>query len=324
MSQGKTIDGKAISAELLQAISRVAEDFTSQTGAKPNLTVVMVGDNPASSVYVRNKARTAERVGFASSLIKLDSNTSEQALLDQISQLNADDTVDGILVQLPLPEQISEPRIIEAIDPTKDVDGFHPLNVGRLGAGMLDGTLVPCTPAGCIILAKCVHGGDLSGLDAIVVGRSNIVGKPAAQLLLSENCTVTIAHSRTRDLKARVKAADLVIAAVGRPEFIQGDWIKPGATVIDVGINRVAAPEKGPDATKLVGDVSFGDASEVASAITPVPGGVGPMTIALLMINTLMAAQLRRRLDAITHNDVLANGVLEKLASHVVVRNRTN
>jgi methylenetetrahydrofolate dehydrogenase (NADP+)/methenyltetrahydrofolate cyclohydrolase len=246
--------------------------------------VVLVGEDPASQVYVRNKATATREVGMQSFEHKLAASTSEMALLEEIGRLNRRPDVHGILVQLPLPAHIDSRKVIEAIDPAKDVDGFHPINVGRLAIG--EPALAPCTPTGCVILAKSVRP-KLEGLEAVVVGRSNIVGKPMAQLLLNENCTVTIAHSRTRDLPDVVRRADLVVAAVGRAEMVRGSWIKPGAVVIDVGIQRVAGPDgKG----RLVGDVAYAEAAEVAGAITPVPGGVGPMTIACLLRNTLRAA----------------------------------
>ncbi|MBI1391993.1 MAG: bifunctional methylenetetrahydrofolate dehydrogenase/methenyltetrahydrofolate cyclohydrolase FolD [Alphaproteobacteria bacterium] len=291
MPETHIIDGKAIAAELTDDIARQTTAFTHENGAPPCLAVILVGDDAASAVYVRNKGRTAAKVGFRSIQETLPADVADERLTDLVKALDADDSVHGILVQLPLPAHIDEAKLLELISPEKDVDGFHPVNVGRLASGQTDGALTPCTPAGSVMLAKSYLGNDLSGIDAIVVGRSNIVGKPAAQLLLAENCTVTIAHSRTTDLKSKVLAADLVVAAVGRPEMIRGDWIKPGACVIDVGINRVGAPDLGAGKTRLVGDVAFAEAIGVAGAITPVPGGVGPMTIAMLMANTLKAAK---------------------------------
>jgi methylenetetrahydrofolate dehydrogenase (NADP+)/methenyltetrahydrofolate cyclohydrolase len=279
------IDGKAMAAKVREAVAADVAALKRETGVTAGLAVVIVGDDPASHVYVRNKARSTVEVGMQSFEHRLPETTSEPELLDLIARLNRDASVHGILVQLPLPGQIDSRRVIEAIDPDKDVDGFHPVNVGRLSAG--ERSLVPCTPSGCIILAKSVRA-DLKGVEAVVVGRSNIVGKPVAQLLLREDCTVTIAHSRTRDLPAVVRRADLVIAAVGRPEMVRGDWIKPGAIVIDVGINRV---EGAGGKAKLVGDVAFDEAVKTAGAITPVPGGVGPMTIACLLQNTVIAAR---------------------------------
>ncbi|TYO88903.1 bifunctional methylenetetrahydrofolate dehydrogenase/methenyltetrahydrofolate cyclohydrolase FolD [Oceanicella actignis] len=279
------IDGKAFAQ---QVRARVAEHVArlKRQGITPGLAVVLVGEDPASQVYVRNKGRQTVEAGMASFEHRLDAATSQDELLSLIARLNADPAVHGILVQLPLPRGLNAEAVINAIDPAKDVDGFHILNVGRLATGQK--AMVPCTPLGCLMLLRD-RLGDLSGAEAVVVGRSNIVGKPMAQLLLRENCTVTIAHSRTRDLPQTCRRADILVAAVGRPEMIRGDWIKPGATVIDVGINRVPAPDKGPDKTRLVGDVHFAEAVEAAGAITPVPGGVGPMTIACLLANTLTA-----------------------------------
>jgi methylenetetrahydrofolate dehydrogenase (NADP+)/methenyltetrahydrofolate cyclohydrolase len=281
------IDGKAFAEKLRARVAAAVPAFVAQAGRAPGLAVVLVGEDPASRVYVRSKGKATLAAGMASFEHLLDDDTGEEALLDLIRALNADDRVDGILVQLPLPGQIDEKKVIDAIDPAKDVDGFHIDNVGKLAVG--EAALVPCTPLGSVMMLKD-RLGDLSGLEAVVVGRSNIVGKPMAQLLLRENCTVTIAHSRTRDLPEVVRRGDIVVAAVGRPELVKGDWLKPGATVIDVGINRV----DGKDGKKrLVGDVDFASASEVAGAITPVPGGVGPMTIAVLLRNTVVAAHAR-------------------------------
>ncbi len=286
------IDGKAIAAKVRADVAADVARLKAQHGFVPGLAVVLVGEDPASKVYVRNKAEQTVEVGMQSFEYKLDENTSEQALLDLVAKLNADPAVNGILVQMPVPKHIDANKVLELIDPLKDVDGFHPMNVGRLSIG--ERALAPCTPVGSIILAKSVKH-ELSGLDAVVVGRSNIVGKPMAQLLLRENCTVTIAHSRTKDLPEVVRRADLVVAAIGKPEFVKGDWIKPGAIVIDVGINRVP---KDDGKTKLVGDVDYASAAKVASAITPVPGGVGPMTIACLLKNTVEAALMQRGLKA--------------------------
>ena len=280
----RIIDGKATAAELRQEVARAVERLKADHGVTPGLAVVLVGEDPASAVYVRNKGKQTVEAGMNSFEHRLDAATGEDELLDLVRTLNADPAVNGILVQLPLPRQIDSAAVIATIDPAKDVDGFHVINAGRLATGLP--ALVPCTPVGCVILAKQVHP-DLSGMEAVVVGRSNIVGKPVAQLLLNENCTVTIAHSRTRDLAGVCRRADLLIAAVGRPEMIRGDWIKPGATVIDVGINRVP---KDDGKTRLVGDVAYDEALKVAGAITPVPGGVGPMTIACLLRNTVEAA----------------------------------
>ena len=286
----RLIDGKSVAAGVVAKVKSARQRLQAETGVTPGLAVVLVGDNAASAVYVKNKSRMAEECGFHSVQHTLAATTSEVELLALIAKLNADPKIHGILVQLPLPKQIDEGKVLVAVDPDKDVDGFHPVNVGRIAAGARDKALVPCTPAGSVILAKQALGADLSGLEAVVVGRSNIVGKPVAQLLLAENCTVTICHSRTRDLPSVCRRGDILVAAVGRAEMVKGDWVKPGACVIEVGINRVPAPEKGEGKTKLVGDVDSAAASKVAGAITPVPGGVGPMTIAMLMANTLTAA----------------------------------
>ena len=280
------IDGKAFAAEVRGKVAEQVAGLKAAHGVTPGLAVVLVGEDPASQVYVRSKNKMTVEVGMASFEHKLDADTSEADLLALIARLNADPEVHGILVQLPLPGHLNEDLVINAIDPAKDVDGFHISNVGLLGTGQK--SMVPCTPLGCLMLLRAHHG-SLSGLDAVVIGRSNIVGKPMAQLLLGDSCTVTIAHSRTRDLPEVVRRADIVVAAVGRPEMVPGDWIKPGATVIDVGINRIPAPEKGEGKTRLVGDVAFDSTAAVAGAITPVPGGVGPMTIACLLANTLTA-----------------------------------
>jgi methylenetetrahydrofolate dehydrogenase (NADP+)/methenyltetrahydrofolate cyclohydrolase len=292
MSKDKIIDGKAFAAGLRERIGREVARLKADHGVTPGLAVVLVGENPASQVYVRNKARQTAEAGMASFEHKLPKETTQAELLALIGKLNADPAVHGILVQLPLPDQIAEQAVIDAIDPAKDVDGFHVINVGRLstGASGVSAPLIPCTPLGCIMLLKD-RLGDLSGLNAVVIGRSNIVGKPMAQLLIRESCTVTVAHSRTRDLPAVARAADILIAAVGRPQMVKADWIKPGATVIDVGINRVEGPGgTGDGKSKIVGDVDTEAALAVAGAITPVPGGVGPMTIACLLANTLTAA----------------------------------
>jgi methylenetetrahydrofolate dehydrogenase (NADP+)/methenyltetrahydrofolate cyclohydrolase len=286
------IDGKAYAAGLRGRIAGAVGTLAGQ-GVTPGLAVVIVGEDPASQLYVKNKARQTVEVGMRSFEHVLPASTSEAELLGLVARLNADPAVDGILVQLPLPGQIDAQKVIEAIDPAKDVDGFHPINAGRLMTGVPG--LVSCTPLGCLLLAQSVRR-DLSGLNAVVVGRSNIVGKPMAQLLVAQSCTVTVAHSRTRDLPEVCRSADLLVAAVGRPEMVRGDWVKPGAIVIDVGINRVPNPAAGEGKTRVVGDVAYGEAAEVASAITPVPGGVGPMTIACLLRNTLEAACLRRGL----------------------------
>ena len=280
------IDGKAFSAKVREKVAAHVAKLKDQHGITPGLAVVLVGEDPASQVYVRSKGKQTVEAGMNSYEHKLDADTSEADLLSLIDQLNNDPDVHGILVQLPLPKHLDEDLVINSISPEKDVDGFHISNVGLLGTGQK--SMVPCTPLGCLMMLR-EHHGSLSGMDAVVIGRSNIVGKPMAQLLLGDSCTVTIAHSRTKDLPEVVRRADIVVAAVGRPEMVPGDWIKEGATVIDVGINRIDAPEKGEGKTRLVGDVEFASASERAGAITPVPGGVGPMTIACLLANTVTA-----------------------------------
>ena len=283
----KRIDGKAVAQGIRARVAELVPGFERMAGRPPGLATVLVGEDPASAVYVRSKNRATAETGMASFAHNLPDSTSENELLQLVIDLNSDERVDGILVQLPLPKQIDATRVIATIDPGKDVDGFHAMNAGRLAAGL--DALVPCTPLGCLYLLKAELG-DIAGLDAVVIGRSNIVGKPMALLLLGESATVTVAHSKTRDLPAVVRRADIVVAAVGRAEMVRGEWIKPGATVIDVGINRVPTDDgKG----RLVGDVAFDEAAEVAAAITPVPGGVGPMTIAMLMRNTLVAAHRR-------------------------------
>jgi methylenetetrahydrofolate dehydrogenase (NADP+)/methenyltetrahydrofolate cyclohydrolase len=284
------INGKSIAQDLRASLATSVAELKAQHGLVPGLAVVLVGEDPASQVYVRNKARQTVEVGMNSFEHKLPADTTEVALLGLIEQLNADETVHGILVQLPLPDHIEESRIINAVSHDKDVDGFHLVNVGRLntdGAGV-----VPCTPLGCLMMLKATLG-DLSGKNAVIVGRSNIVGKPMAALLLKENCTVTIAHSRTQNLESLCQTADILVAAVGRPQMVSANWIKPGAAVIDVGINRIEENGK----SRLVGDVDFDSAAEVAGAITPVPGGVGPMTIACLLHNTLQQAKRIHGID---------------------------
>ncbi len=281
------IDGKAIAARLKETIAIEVANLTAQN-RKPGLAVVLVGNDPASQVYVRSKAKQTMEVGMASFEHRLPADATEAELLTLVLALNGDDAIDGILVQLPLPPQIDTDKVLRAIDPAKDVDGFHPINVGLVATGT--GGIVPCTPLGSLLLLKSVRS-DLSGLNAVIVGRSNIVGKPMAQLLLKESCTVTIAHSRSQNLPALSRSADILVAAVGRPEIIRGGWIKQGAIVIDVGINRLTSDT---GSSRLVGDVAFSEAIEVAGAITPVPGGVGPMTIACLLKNTVEAAVIRR------------------------------
>ena len=276
------IDGKAFAGTVREKVALGVSRLKEERGITPGLAVVLVGEDPASQVYVRSKGKQTVEVGMNSYEHKLDAETTEEDLLGLIQRLNADPAVHGILVQLPLPGHLDEDLVINSIDPSKDVDGFHISNVGLLGTGQK--SMVPCTPLGCLMMLRDHHG-SLSGMNAVVIGRSNIVGKPMAQLLLGDSCTVTIAHSRTKDLPAVVRGADIVVAAVGRPEMVPGDWIKPGATVIDVGINRIERDGK----NKLVGDCDFASCAEVAGAITPVPGGVGPMTIACLLANTLTA-----------------------------------
>ena len=289
MSSATIIDGKAFAAGLRARIAQAVPAFTAATGKVPGLAVVLVGDDAASAVYVASKGKATVAAGMASFEHRLPADTAQGDLIALVRQLNADDAVDGILVQLPLPKHLDEQAVVEAISPDKDVDGLTPISTGRLALGLPG--LVPCTPLGSLMLLKD-HIGDLSGKDAIVIGRSILVGKPMAQLLLAENCTVTIAHSHTRDLKERVQQADIVVAAVGRAEMVKGDWLKPGAVVIDVGINRLE-PVGDEAKGRLVGDVDYASALELASAITPVPGGVGPMTIACLLRNTLVAAHRR-------------------------------
>lgn len=289
MSQAQIIDGKAFAARLRGKIAAAVPAFETAAGRKPGLAVVLVGEDPASRVYVANKAKQTVEVGMASFEHKLPADTAQADLVALVERLNADDAVDGILVQLPLPKHLDELAIVSAINPDKDVDGLHVVSAGRLASGLPG--LVSCTPLGCMMLIRDVLGDDLSGKNAVVIGRSILVGKPVAQLLLAANCTVTIAHSRTKELPEVVSRADIVVAAVGRTEMVKADWIKPGACVIDVGINRVPAAEEGK--TKLVGDVAFAEVSAVAGSITPVPGGVGPMTIACLLHNTLQAAHRR-------------------------------
>ncbi len=287
MADAKIIDGKAFAEGLRQRVAVEVARLAADHGITPGLAVVLVGEDPASQVYVRNKGRQTVATGMESFEYKLPAETTEADLLQLIDELNGDNGVNGILVQLPLPGHIDEDTVINTISPDKDVDGFHAINTGRLTTGDRR-AMVPCTPLGCLMMLKD-HIGDLSGKKALVLGRSNIVGKPVAALLLAESCTVTIAHSRTLNLADECRSADILIAAVGRPEMVRGDWIKPGAVVIDVGINRIDAPERGEGKTRLVGDVAFAEAVPVAAAITPVPGGVGPMTIACLLRNTVVA-----------------------------------
>ena len=289
MTDAKIIDGRAMAARIDLRVSAAVGELGEAHDLRPGLAVVLVGHDAASDVYVRNKERRAEALGFHSAVHRLPAETSEKVLLTLLRGLNHDRNIHGILVQLPLPGHIDAAAVLEAVDPAKDVDGFHLVNAGRLMSGQLESALLPCTPQGCVMMIKR-EVADLSGLNAVIVGRSNIVGKPVAHMLLAENCTVTIAHSRTRDLAAECRRADVLVAAVGQPRLIRGDWIKPGAIVIDVGINRDDSED---GAGRLVGDVDFAAARKVARAITPVPGGVGPMTIACLLMNTFKAAQNR-------------------------------
>jgi methylenetetrahydrofolate dehydrogenase (NADP+)/methenyltetrahydrofolate cyclohydrolase len=292
MVETQRIDGKACADRLVGRIAAVAADLKAESGVVAGLCAVLVGDDPASQIYVRSKGKAAIAAGIESFTESLPTSTSEADLLALIDRLNGDHRVDGILVQLPLPKHIDPQRVIAAVSPAKDVDGFHPQNVGHLWSGDHAKAHIPCTPYGCLILLRETRP-DLAGAEAVVIGRSNIVGKPMAALLLNENCTVTVVHSKSRDLPGLVRRADVLVAAIGRPDFVRGDWIKPGAVVIDVGINRIAGPE---GKSKIVGDVAFAEAQGIAGAITPVPGGVGPMTIACLLRNTIIAAHRRRGL----------------------------
>lgn len=284
------IDGKQVAASVIDAVKTASQALTEQTGVKTGLAVVIVGNDPASHAYVSSKSKMAKECGFTSVQHTLPEETTQAELAALVQTLNKDESLHGILVQLPLPKHFNSEAIIQSILPEKDVDGLHVVNAGKLATGDLDGGLVSCTPAGAMVFVKRTHGEDLSGLNAVVIGRSNLFGKPMAQLLLAANATVTIAHSRTKDLASVCRNADILVAAVGRPEMVKADWVKPGATVIDVGINRIAAPEKGEGKSRLVGDVAFDECAKVAAVITPVPGGVGPMTIAMLMANTVIAA----------------------------------
>ncbi|MBW3097339.1 bifunctional methylenetetrahydrofolate dehydrogenase/methenyltetrahydrofolate cyclohydrolase FolD [Pseudohoeflea coraliihabitans] len=286
----EVIDGKAIAASVIDQVKAAAAELAAERGRQPGLAVILVGTDPASQIYVASKGRTARECGFASVQHTLPETTSEADLLSLVATLNNDPDIHGILVQLPLPGHIDSGRVIQAIHPDKDVDGLHVVNAGKLMSGDLETGLISCTPAGAMHLVRRVNGTDLSGLDAVVIGRSNLFGKPMGALLLNANATVTMTHSRTRDLAAACRRADILVAAVGRPQMVRGDWVKPGATVIDVGINRIPAPERGEGKTRLVGDCAFEECAEQAAAITPVPGGVGPMTIAMLMANTMTAA----------------------------------
>ncbi|OOG66631.1 bifunctional methylenetetrahydrofolate dehydrogenase/methenyltetrahydrofolate cyclohydrolase [Sinorhizobium sp. A49] len=284
------IDGKQVAASVIEAVKSATQALEADAGVRPGLAVVIVGNDPASHAYVSSKSKMAKECGFQSAQHTLAEETTQEDLSALVSKLNGDASIHGILVQLPLPKHLNSEPIIQSILPEKDVDGLHVVNAGKLATGDLEGGLVSCTPAGAMVFVRQTHGEDLSGLNAVVIGRSNLFGKPMAALLLAANATVTTAHSRTKDLPAVCRNADILVAAVGRPEMVKADWVKPGATVIDVGINRVSAPEKGEGKSKLVGDVAFSEVEKVAGVITPVPGGVGPMTIAMLMANTVIAA----------------------------------
>jgi len=292
MTNAKRIDGKAKAAKLAESISKASASLLAEHGIKPGLAVVIIGEDPASQVYVRNKKRTAESCGFHSVQHTVAEDVSQSDVLKLIDALNNDDAIHGILVQLPLPDHLDEQVITQAIKPSKDVDGFHFVNIGKLTAGHTADAFIPCTPAGCMLMIEDELGSDLSGKSAVVIGRSNIVGKPMASLLLQANATVTITHSRTKDLPKVVAGADIIVAAVGRPDMVKADWIKPGAVIIDVGINRVEKVVDGETKMGLTGDVDYAEACTVAAAVTPVPGGVGPMTITMLMANTLRSARL--------------------------------
>ncbi|MFC0810270.1 MULTISPECIES: bifunctional methylenetetrahydrofolate dehydrogenase/methenyltetrahydrofolate cyclohydrolase FolD [Sinorhizobium] len=284
------IDGKDVAASVIETVKSATSALERETGVRAGLAVVIVGDDPASHTYVSAKSRMAKECGFLSVQHTLPEETSQEELAALVAELNADPSIHGILVQLPLPKHLRSEPIIQSILPEKDVDGLHVVNAGKLATGDLEGGLVSCTPAGAMVFVRRTYGDDLSGLDAVVIGRSNLFGKPMSALLLAANATVTTAHSRTKDLAAVCRKADILVAAVGRPEMVKADWVKPGAMVVDVGINRVPAPERGEGRTKLVGDVAFEECAKVAGVITPVPGGVGPMTIAMLMANTIIAA----------------------------------
>jgi len=287
---GKVIDGKQVAASVIDAVKTATSALEKETGVKTGLAVVIVGDDPASHTYVNSKSKMAKECGFNSIQHTLPAETTQGELAGLVRSLNEDPSIHGILVQLPLPKDLDADAIIQSIRPEKDVDGLHVVNAGKLATGDLATGLISCTPAGAMLLVRSINGEDLSGLNAVVIGRSNLFGKPMAQLLLHANATVAMAHSRTKDLATVARGADILVAAVGRPEMVKADWIKPGATVIDVGINRIATPERGEGKSRLVGDVAYAEASDLAAAITPVPGGVGPMTIAMLMANTVVAA----------------------------------
>ena len=297
MTTATRIDGKAKAEQLAESITEQTASLLSKHGIKPGLAVVIIGEDPASQIYVRNKKRRAESCGFHSVRHSLPEDVSQEEILALVDELNNDDAIHGILVQLPLPDQLDEQTITQSISPSKDVDGFHFVNIGKLTAGHTADAFIPCTPAGCMLMIEDELGPDLSGLNAVIIGRSNIVGKPMASLLMQRHATITITHSRTRDLPGVVRNADILVAAVGRPEMVKADWVKPGAVIIDVGINRVEKTIDGEIKSKLVGDVDYDDVCSVAKAVTPVPGGVGPMTITMLMFNTLRSARLAAGLE---------------------------
>ena len=284
------IDGKQVAASVIDQVKAATTALEAETGVKTGLAVIIVGNDPASHAYVGSKSKMAKECGFTSVQHTLPEETTQEELAALVATLNKDPSIHGILVQLPLPKHLDSDPIIQSILPEKDVDGLHVVNAGKLATGDMDTGLISCTPAGAMVFVRRTHGEDLSGLNAVVIGRSNLFGKPMAQLLLAANATITVAHSRTRDLPGICRTADILVAAVGRPEMVKADWVKPGATVIDVGINRVAAPDKGEGKSRLVGDVAFDECARIAGVITPVPGGVGPMTIAMLMANTVIAA----------------------------------
>ncbi|UXT61176.1 bifunctional methylenetetrahydrofolate dehydrogenase/methenyltetrahydrofolate cyclohydrolase FolD (plasmid) [Agrobacterium fabrum] len=299
------IDGKLAAASLIAAVSEAAGRLEREAGVKPGLAVIIVGDDPASHAYVNSKSRKAKECGFNSVQQSLPAETTQEELEELVAKLNADPAIHGILVQLPLPRHLNAEPVILSISPDKDVDGLHVVNAGKIATGDLETGLISCTPAGAMLLVRRIHGDDLSGLNAVVIGRSNLFGKPMGLLLLAANATVTMAHSKTKDLASVCCNADILVAAVGRPQMVKAGWIKPGATVIDVGINRVSAPDKGEGKTRLVGDVAFAEAADVAAAITPVPGGVGPMTIAMLMANTVIAAHRSEKSTVVEKTSLL-------------------
>lgn len=291
------IEGKEVAASVIDAVKQASARLAQDTAVKPGLAVVLVGEDPASQTYVASKGRMAKECGFHSVQITLPPDTTQDELMGHVAALNADEAIHGVLVQLPLPKHLGSEPVVQSVLPEKDVDGLHVVNAGKLATGDLQSGLISCTPAGAMIMIRRIHGDDLSGLNAVVVGRSNLFGRPMGQLLLAANATVTMAHSRTKNLPEVCRNADILVVAVGRPQMVKADWVKPGATVIDVGINRIDAPERGPGKTRLVGDVAYDECEKVAAAITPVPGGVGLMTIAMLMANTVIAAYRKQGLQ---------------------------